>query len=55
MKPAEAALLAYAQAQGPLTLLLRRDGDREFTLPPAVDSRNALQIIERLARERAGR
>lgn len=55
VKPAEAAVLAYAQALGPLTLVLRRDGDREVTLPPAVDDRNALQVIQQLGRERAGR
>lgn len=55
VKPVEAVLLSYAQEQGDLTLVLRRDGDREVSLPPGIDARNVLSLIQQLSRERAGK
>lgn len=44
--PLQASLLAYAQKQGSLTLLLRRDGDREQAQPPAVDGRSFMPLVQ---------
>lgn len=44
--PIQAGLLAYGQKQGPLTLILRGEGDLEQVQPPVVDSRTLLQMMQ---------
>ncbi len=45
--PIQAGLLAFAQKEGSLTLVLRGEGDLEQVQPPMVDGRTLLQVIQR--------